>query len=335
MSLNQKLKIKLIRGLHNLKNFKIKNSGPSVVTIGAFDGMHLGHQEVINSLKKYPGKKVVIMFEPVLPKEFFSKSHIPRLSRLRDKLIFLDQLGIDAVLSIKFDQKFSEISPDDFIKNILIAGLDTRFLIIGDDFKFGYQRAGDFEYLKSETYFKTYPTETLLKNHKRIASSWVRELVMAGNFEGVKDLLGRAYSLSGKVGHGDKKGRVLGFPTLNIFLSKPMAVSGVYLVKVSGINNQIFYGVANIGTRPTLTQGLKRLLEIHLLLDVPPCSGGPVCPSYSQAREEGLIPNCYGLNISVEFIKKIREEKKFESLEALKAQILKDVCYAKSLVNLA
>ncbi len=316
MSVKKSLNIKIIRGLHNLKNFQIKNSGPSVVTIGAFDGMHLGHQEVINSLKKYPGKKVVIMFEPVLPKEFFSKSPIPRLSRLRDKLIFLDQLGIDAVLAIKFNQRFSEISPDDFIKNILISGLNTRFLIIGDDFRFGFKRAGDFELLKSQTCFQTFSTLTFVKDNKRVASSWVRELVMAGDFEGVKNLLGRPYSLSGKVGHGDKKGRVLGFPTLNIFLKKPMAVSGVYLVKVVGIENKIFYGVANIGIRPTLTQGLKRLLEIYLFL----------------GQEEPEL-NAYGLNISVEFIQKIRDEKKFESLEGLKTQIFQDVCRAKLLLN--
>lgn len=326
MSLNQKLKlkIKIIRGLINLKNFQIKNPGPSVVTIGAFDGMHLGHQEVINSLKKFPGQKVVIMFEPVLPKEFFSKSNIPRLSRLRDKLLFLEKLEIDAVLFIKFDQNFSELSAQDFIKNILISGLDTRFLIIGDDFRFGFKRAGDFELLKSQNYFQTFSTPTFLNNHKRVASSWVRECVMAGDFEAVKDLLGRPYSLSGKVSHGDKQGRVLGFPTLNIFLKKPMAVSGVYLVKVVGIENKIFYGVANIGIRPTLTQGLKRLLEVHLIqFPEASCRGGPVC-----------LPCCYGLNISVEFIKKIRDEQKFASLYELKAQILKDISHAKSVIKL-
>lgn len=291
--------LQLIRGIHNLKNYQ----GPSVVTIGAFDGMHLGHQAVIKSLDKFPGKKVVILFEP-LPKEFFSKTNMPRLSRLRDKLKYLKSMGVDAVLCIKFDQKFSELSAQDFIDKILIQGLNTRHLIIGDDFKFGFKRQGDFDLLNTQKSFKTIPTETYEQNNKRVASSWVRSAVMSGDFELAKSLLGRPYVLEGKVQHGDKNGRKLGFPTLNIGLSKPMAVSGVYAVKVRGIGNVERLAVANIGTRPTFKLGLRRFLEVHLL------------------NFEG---DCYGLTISVEFIKKIRDEKRFESLEALKEQIKKDI----------
>ncbi len=343
MSLKSFKKIRIIRGLINLKSYQDQHPEPSVVTIGAFDGLHLGHQRVIEQLDNYPGKKIIILFEPVLPKEFFSNNKIPRISRLRDKLIFLDQLEIDAVLLIKFDQKFSELAPQDFIKNILITGLNTRVLIIGDDFKFGFKRAGDFNLLKSQAYFKTYPTETLFKldpleNPKRVASSWVRELIMAGDFPGVKNLLGRAYCLTGKVGHGDKKGRVLGFPTMNIFLKNPMAVSGVYLVKVSGVNDQIFYGLANVGTRPTLTQGLKRLLEVYLILDlVSPLAGETGLKAEPKAREGAQFNtalNAYGLNISVEFVQKIRDEQKFGSLEGLRAQIEKDLTHAKLLVKM-
>lgn len=294
------MSLKLINGLHNLKNYQ----GPSVVTIGAFDGMHLGHQSVIQSMQKFPGKKIVILFEP-LPKEFFSQTPIPRLSRLRDKLIILEKLGIDGVLCIKFDPKFSAMTAQEFIQEILIKGLNTQYLIIGDDFKFGFQRQGDFELLKNQKYFKTFPTETFFKNNRRVASSWVRSAVMSGDFELAKSLLGRPYVLHGKVQHGDKNGRKLGFPTLNIGLSKPMAVSGVYEVMVHGIDkNQALLGVANVGTRPTLKLGFRRFLEVHLL---------------------DFQGDCYGQKIAVEFIRKIRDEKKFESLEALKNQIQADI----------
>lgn len=298
----RELKIKLIRGLRNLKYYP---AAPSVVTIGAFDGLHLGHQAVLDSLKKYPNyRKVVILFEP-LPKEFFSNTPIPRLSRLRDKLIFLDQFGVDTVLCLRFDQDFSEMTAENFIKKILIEGLNTKYLLIGDDFKFGFKQAGDFNLLKQQTAFETFPTPTFLKEGRRVASSWVRSAVMAGDFELAEFLLGRPYLLNGKVQHGDKNGRKLGFPTLNIGLSQPMAVQGVYEVRVSGIiPNQELLGVANVGTRPTFKLGVRRFLEVHLL-------------DFNQ--------DCYGKKIAVRFVRKIRDEKRFESLEALKNQIKIDI----------
>lgn len=295
--------MQLIRGLHNLHRYQ----GPSIVTVGAFDGMHLGHQAVLGQLESSDFKSVVILFEP-LPKEFFSKQPMKRLSRLRDKLLFLEEAGIDAVLCIHFDQKFSEMTAEQFIQVVLKDGLDTQHLIIGDDFRFGHKRQGDFALLQQQS-FSCEPTQTYLLSEQRVSSSRVRSAVIDGDFVEAKRLLGRPYALSGKVSHGDKNGRKWGFPTLNIGLSHEMAVSGVYAVQVEGLANKPWPGVANVGVRPTVSQGMRRFLEVHLL---------------------DFDGDCYGKPITVEFVEKIRDEVRFESLGELKAQIGRDIDSARS-----
>lgn len=291
--------MKLIRGLINLKN----QEKQSVVTIGAFDGLHLGHQAVMSQMDQYPYQKVVILFEPQ-PKEFFSQTQTPRLSRLRDKLLFLEQQGVDAALCIRFNQAFSKMSAQRFVDEVLVDKLNCQALIVGDDFCFGHQRKGDFQMLQADGRFEVQSTQTLKENAIRVSSSRVRQAVMDGDFARVATLLGRPYTLSGKVAHGDKVGRTWGFPTLNIGLSKPMAVHGVYVVKVHGITEQHLNGVANVGTRPTVKMGLRRFLEVHLL---------------------DFTGECYGKKIEVEFLAKLRDERRFESTDLLKNQIQDDI----------
>lgn len=296
--------MKLIRGLTNLKAL----TAPSVVTIGAFDGLHLGHQAVLEQLDTYPYQKVVILFEPQ-PKEYFSKQPAPRLSRLRDKLNFLAQQGVDIAVCIRFNADFANITAAQFIDDILIKKLNCKTLVVGDDFRFGHKRLGDFDLLQADKRFDVVPTQTFQIDNARVSSSRVRDAVLSGDFTQAEVLLGRAYSLSGKVAHGDKVGRQWGFPTLNIGLSKPMVVSGVYVVQVHGLAKAPLKGVANVGVRPTVGQGMRRFLEVHLL---------------------NFSGDCYGQKIAVDFIHKIRDEQRFESLDALKVQIANDVEKAKA-----
>lgn len=294
--------MQLIRGLQNLHHY----TGPSIVTIGAFDGLHAGHQAVLQQLKESPYKSVVILFEP-LPKEYFAKQPIKRLSRLRDKLHYLKASGIDAVLCIRFNERFSQMTAQQFIDVVLLQGLNTEHLIVGDDFRFGFKRQGDFTLLQQQG-FRCESTNTYLIDDQRVSSSRVRNAVIAGEFSEAKKLLNRSYALSGKVQHGDKNGRKWGFPTLNIGLSHEMAVSGVYAVRVNGLADGPLNGVANVGVRPTVSQGLRRFLEVHLL---------------------DFDGDCYGREIVVDFIEKIRDEVRFASLDELKAQISLDVDRAK------
>ena len=265
----------------------------------------------MSQMDQYPYQKVVILFEPQ-PKEFFSQTQTPRLSRLRDKLLFLEQQGVDAALCIRFNAQFSQMSAQQFIDEVLVEKLNCKALIVGDDFHFGHGRTGNFDLLAQDGRFEVQSTQTLKENAIRVSSSRVREAVMEGDFARAATLLGRPYTLSGKVAHGDKVGRTWGFPTLNIGLSKAMAVHGVYVVKVHGINAQALNGVANVGTRPTVKMGLRRFLEVHLL---------------------DFTGECYGKKIEVEFLAKLRDETRFESVDALKAQIQRDVnatkCYFK------
>ncbi len=301
--------MRLIRGLYNLASFEQL----CVATIGVFDGLHRGHHAVIEQVKRKARAlalpSLVILFEPQ-PFEFFhSETAAPRLTRLRDKLIILKTWQVDYVLCLRFDKKLAQLSADDFIQNILINGLHTKHLVVGDDFRFGQGRKGDFTLLCQQKSFTVEDTKTLLQDEQRISSTQVRTAIAAGDFVKAEQLLGRPYVLHGKVQHGDKRGRQLGFPTLNIGSLKPMVVHGVYAVKVYGITDRPLNGVANVGRRPTV-DGIKRLLEVYLL---------------------DFKGDCYGRSISVEFIANIRAEQKFSSLELLKQQIERDVVDAKAI----
>jgi riboflavin kinase/FMN adenylyltransferase len=303
--------MQLIRGLHNLT----QPLPPSAVTIGNFDGIHLGHQQVLQQLKTIADKSdlcsAVMIFEPQ-PIEFFAPDKAPkRLARFREKIAYLKSQRIDFLLCLKFDQPFSELSAEQFVQDLLVNRLSTRHLVIGDDFRFGKKRSGNFDSL--QVYGKQYGfevdnTETLLFDGVRVSSTRIRESIQNDDFTLAATLLGRPYSLSGKVSHGQKLGRQLGYPTINIKMgSKTLIVKGIFAVMVKGIDNRVLQGVASLGTRPTVN-GVDSILEVYIL-------------DFNQ--------DVYGYSVEVDFLYKIRDEKKFDSIEALTVNIEQDVVLAK------
>jgi riboflavin kinase/FMN adenylyltransferase len=303
--------MQLIRGLHNLT----QPLPPCAVTIGNFDGIHLGHQQVLHQLKTIADKSTlcsaVIIFEPQ-PIEFFAPDKAPkRLARFREKIAYLKSQKIDYLLCLKFDQKFSELSAEQFVQDLLVNRLSTRHLVIGDDFRFGKNRSGNFESLQSygnQYGFAVDNTETLLLDGIRVSSTRIRESIRNNDFTLAAALLGRPYSLSGKVSHGQKLGRQLGYPTINIKMgSKTLIVKGIFAVMVKGIDNRVLQGVASLGTRPTVN-GVDSILEVYIL-------------DFNQ--------DVYGYSVEVDFLYKIRDEKKFDSIEALTVNIEQDVVMAK------
>jgi riboflavin kinase/FMN adenylyltransferase len=302
----------LIRGLYHIKP---KHHG-CVATIGNFDGLHKGHQIIIQALisraKQLNLPTCVIIFE-VHPQEYFLGEQAPaRLMRLREKIKFLQCLSIDRILCIRFNKGLAECSAEDFVKRILVEQLGIQALIVGDDFRFGKGRQGDFHLLQAlgKRYdFTVHATPSVLFENKRIGSSRVRNAVEQGDFALAAQLLARPFTLSGRVIQGEQRGRLLGFPTANIALHRcVIPLQGVFVVRIYGLGAMPLTGVANCGNRPTI-QGLKNLLEVHLF-------------NFDQ--------NIYGCFIKIEFLKKIRSEKKFTSLAALKEQIAKDVMFAKN-----
>ena len=303
--------MQLIRGLHNLTQLL----PPCAVTIGNFDGIHLGHQQVLKQLKAVADKSnlcsAVIIFEPQ-PIEYFAPDKAPkRLARFREKIAYLKSQEIDYLLCLKFDQTFSELTAGQFVEELLVKWLNTQHLVIGDDFRFGKNRTGNFEAL--QVYGKQYGftvdnTETLLLDNIRVSSTRIRESIQKDDFELAAALLGRPYSLSGKVSHGKKLGRTLGFPTINIKMgSKTLIVKGIFAVMVKGIDNHVLRGVASLGTRPTVN-GVDSILEVYIL-------------DFNQ--------DVYGYSVEVDFLHKIRDEKKFDSLEELTVNIEQDIVLAK------
>jgi len=303
--------MRLIRGLYNLRN---QNSA-RVLTIGNYDGIHQGHQilisELLKSAKKFNTSPLVITFEPQ-PNEFFNpKAIAPRLMRLREKILALNDLGVSDVLSIRFDQQFAQISAQDFVKTILVGALKAKHIIVGDDFRFGHAREGDTHLLSElgEKYgFSTQVVPSVEWEGERVSSTRIRDALNNSDLSSAKSMLGRPFGMSGRVAHGDKRGRILGFPTANIFLHRrAVPISGVYAVQVFGLGADVIHGVANVGTRPTV-DGTRSLLEVHLF---------------------NFDRNIYGQHLYVEFVKKLREEKKYDSFDELKAQIFKDAQEAK------
>lgn len=309
--------MQLIRGLHNLKNLR---SNHCVATIGNFDGMHIGHQRVLQDLKQHAARlklpSTVILFEPQ-PQEYFRAEQAPaRLLRLREKLMFLQAYGIDQVLCLYFNAALAELSAEDFVKQILLEKLGVRFLLIGDDFRFGKQRQGDFallQQLATQYNFAVANTQTVTLDGKRVGSSRVRDALNSGDLSHAAQLMGHPYVMTGHVVRGDRRGTdILGFPTANILLQrKVVPLSGVFIVNVHGLASKPLPGVANIGTRPTI-DGKNKLLEIHLF-------------DFNQT--------IYGRFLQVEFLHKLREEQHFASLDLLKKQIGKDVNAARNWID--
>ena len=307
--------MQLIRGFHNLAHRAELEKG-CVLSIGNFDGVHLGHQNVLARLidkslaLNLPS--VVMIFEPQ-PREFFaqksrdfSQNQPPaRLMRLRDKLKYLSEAGVDFVLCVRFCEKFAKLSAEEFITDLLVKQLKVRYLSVGDDFRFGAKRAGNYETLRNaglKYRFAVEESHTHSLEAERISSSLIREALQADNLTLAEKLLGKPYSIAGRVAHGNKLGRTIGFPTANIMLNRLVTpIQGVYAVQVETKSGK-FNGVANVGNRPTIN-GSKPLLEVHIF-------------DFNQA--------IYGEAIEVSFLHKIRNEIKFPSFEELKAQIKKD-----------
>lgn len=296
-----------IRGLHNLQPGEKK----SVVTIGSFDGVHIGHQAILQQLKQAAERlqlpSVVMTFEPQ-PREYFSTERAPaRLMRLREKIHTLLDFGIDHVVCLKFNRQLRNLSAEDFIDRVLVQGLAVDYLIVGDDFRFGCDRSGDFAMLTergAQCGFEVMDTATVEADGKRVSSTLVREVVERGDFAKAAELLGRPFSISGVVGFGQQLGRRMGFPTANVQLNRFSApLSGVFAVRVN-VAGTIYNGAANVGFRPTVGDFPKPILEVHLL---------------------DFDGDLYGQQISVEFVHKIREETKFASVEKLIATIERDV----------
>jgi riboflavin kinase/FMN adenylyltransferase len=304
--------MEFIRGLHNLKP---RHRG-CAATIGNFDGVHLGHQAVIAQLaqkaKELHRPTTVVLFEPQ-PLEFFRPDVAPaRLTRLREKVEVLAGHAVDRVLCVRFNTPFAALSADEFIRRILIGGLDVRHLVVGDDFRFGAKRQGDFATLAESGRregFEVAATQTVAVDGTRVSSTRVREALAVADLAAAEKLLGRRYGMSGRVVHGDKRGRTLGVPTANIFLHRKVSpVAGVFIVEVLGLGPEPLPGVANVGTRPTVG-GTETLLEVHLL---------------------DFDRDIYGAHVKVEFLRKLRDEQRFDSLEELRVWMERDIAEARA-----
>ncbi|MDB0034688.1 bifunctional riboflavin kinase/FAD synthetase [bacterium] len=307
--------MELIRGINNI----LPAHHGCVLTIGNFDGVHRGHAEVISKLVKKARKlnvpATLMTFEPQ-PQEMFRGDSAPaRLSTLRDKIVLLEELGIDRLVCINFNTKFAEMSAKDFIEKLLVKSLGVKYLVVGDDFCFGKARVGNFEMLRTsgeQHQFAVVSMQSFLLGDKRVSSTEIRELLVKGKMEQARRLLGHPFILCGRVAHGQKIGRTLGFPTANIALKRQVSpVRGVFAVKLYWDNSNVYDGVANVGFRPTVN-GQKCQLEVHIF---------------------DFDGDLYGRTVEVELVAKIRDEQPFQSLEALKTQINNDVNKAKDLLG--
>ncbi len=292
------------------RHLPLVKPSPLTLAIGNFDGMHLGHQALMQAnihaayrLDKIPA---VLTFEPH-PREFFTPLNAPaRLCNLREKLECFEKAGVQKVFVCAFNKRFATLSAQDFL-SILRKKLNANTILVGEDFKFGAKRAGTIADFTNNGFDLISLPQVMLDN-ARVSSTRVRNALANGNLNLAKQLLGRNYSISGKVVHGAKRGRDLGFPTANIHMrhERP-ALTGVYAVKLDGLNS-----VANLGVRPTIAGVPKLLLEVHVL---------------------DFNGDLYDKHVHVEFMHKIREEMKFENLDALKAHIAKDITVARSFFN--
>ncbi|RVU85394.1 bifunctional riboflavin kinase/FAD synthetase [Leucothrix sargassi] len=290
-----------------------------VATIGNFDGLHLGHQHILQQLnsqsQQYRLPKVVISFEP-LPTEFFSDHQSPRIYPFRDKCRYLESMGVDYFICLRFNDALAQMEPEAFVEKILFKTANVRALVVGDDFCFGKDRKGNFDLLKrlgEQNNMQVSESFTHKDLTGRVSSTRIRQHLMAGETAAASALLGRKYALSGRIRHGAKLGRTIGFPTLNLRIQDNIApANGVYAVKVRGLSAEPLKGVANLGNRPTV-DGLETRLEAHIF-------------DFDQS--------VYGEHIQVELVEYLRSEKKFESFDLLKAQIVKDAQQARKILKL-
>lgn len=295
----------------NLNSFHAQNP---VLTIGTFDGVHLGHRKIIARLhdlaKTINGESVIFTFDPhprkvVAPGE----TTLRLLTTLEEKIVLFEQSGIDHLIIYPFTPEFSRLTYEEFVKQVLVAQIHTKFLVVGYDHKFGKNRQGDFEFLKKcadRHEFQIEKLDVLLMNESHISSTKIREAIQQGDFETANAFLGYPFTLHGTVVEGQKLGRKIQFPTANIQASDPDKIIpgyGVYAVKIT-VMNQTFQGMLNIGSRPTVNNNAdNRSIEVHIF---------------------DFESDIYGEPIELVFFKKLREEQKFPSLEALKDQLAKD-----------
>tara|TARA_Y100000590_G_scaffold439816_1_gene564338 strand:+ start:180 stop:1109 length:930 start_codon:yes stop_codon:yes gene_type:complete len=309
----------MVKKLKIYKSFKVKEiHKKSIILIGNFDGLHLGHQKLFQLAKKYKNKNKnkigVVTFDPI-PKMFFNKKiKNYRISNTNQKIKFLKKFNVDFIINKKFDRKFSKIKSYNFVKNILFKKLQARYIFVSNNFRFGNKREGDVKLLKSMSgicNFKIINPKPLKKKNKIVSSTLIRKLLEIGKLNLVNNYLSRPWCVEGKVKRGRMMGKKIGFPTCNIDLGNYIiAKPGVYSVKIKfdGSKNKL-KGIANLGYRPTFNQK-KILLEVNIFK---------------------FAGNLYNKKLSVDFIKFIRGEKKFKGVDHLRSQINKDIKIAKSI----
>jgi riboflavin kinase/FMN adenylyltransferase len=299
--------MEVITGLHNIRSEHHGN----VLTMGNFDGVHRGHQQILSTLqqrsKAVGVPSALITFEPQ-PREFFAGSEVPpRLTRLREKVFLLANTGLDRVFLLPFNERTARTKPEWILDDLFHQMLGARHVIVGDDFRFGRDRAGNFEMIQQmggELGYGVSRTETLEYESERVSSTRVRASLKAGNFTLAEALLGHEYFIMGRVVYGRQLGRQLGVPTANIRLHRyKAALEGVYCVTIEGIGDRHFTGIANIGVRPTV-DGKEPLLEVNVF---------------------DFSGNLYNELLTIRFKRKLRDEQAFDGIDALKAQIEKDI----------
>lgn len=291
---------------------------PCILTIGNFDGVHIGHQALLANIRKKADENnlfvCVLLFLPH-PKEFFSKTHVSmRIMTLRNQLEKLKECGVDIVIIQRFNYQIAYQSPENFIKEITQSKLKVQWMIVGDDFQYGAQRKGNFSSIQIAGHLYKFKSEKFqriaIKNGPIVSSSRIRSLIVEGKLEQANTMLGYPYCITGHVIHGSKIGHILGFPTLNISLQhKNLLISGIFVVLVYGIDPKPLPSVASIGTRPTITNSHQVFLEVNVL---------------------NWHGNAYGKIVHVKFLKKLRKEHKFSKLEILQHMIKQDVDRAKN-----
>ncbi len=301
--------MQILRGLHS------SDTQTVAVTVGNFDGVHLGHQALLKELRAAAEPRglrtAVVIFEPH-PREFFTPQQAPaRLTSLREKLELFSTMGVDRVHVCRFDARFAQKSAAEFI-HALRDKLHAKFVLIGDDFRFGSGRAGDFalvEKIGAQRGFAVQAVHSVLHEGVRISSTAIRAALASGQIRMAKEYLGRPYSISGRVVHGDGMGHKLGYPTANVQLKHNLPpLKGIYVVLAHAEGLGVLQGVASLGVRPTLKHDAKPVLEVHLF-------------EFAQ--------QIYGKHLRVEFLQKLRDEEKFPNLDTLTRQIALDVANAK------
>ncbi|WP_237133610.1 bifunctional riboflavin kinase/FAD synthetase [Pseudohongiella sp. O18] len=308
--------------IHDTEGFLEHHPG-CVATIGKFDGVHLGHQQIVRQLRARAAEldvpTVVIVIEPH-PEEFFARNPRdcpPRLSEAAEKITLLEEFGVDTVYLLRFDDRLCRLSPQQYVEDILIKGLNVRCLIVGNDFRFGHQRQGDYALLQeygARAGFQVIETQSCSYDGARVSSTYVRDRLRAGDFETVAGLLGRPYAIAGEVVKGRQLGRDIGFPTCNLALNRRnIPLHGVYVcdtqISLPDGRQLSVSGIANIGYRPTVDDSGEAILEVHLL-------------DFDQ--------DVYGAWMSVIFRHRVRSEQKFSSLDELTQQIGKDTQQARA-----